>query len=199
MDKKTLPDQAIIQEKYILKNIDSYNISYFNGILHIYSAHFEKSISEFQERSINIKIIRLILIISVLLAVNSNFASEWLQYLGPDKNSKSSEKGLLRIWPEGGPEILWTITVGEGFGGPVVKDGKVYMLYRDDIVGDNLRCFDLSTGKELWNSAIYEWIIIRILYKDEEFYIMDTNFSSFFNNKTWVEIDLCSLFSLFKL
>jgi outer membrane protein assembly factor BamB len=34
-----------------------------------------------------------------------------------------------------------------------VKDGKVYLLDRDDKVGDNLRCFDLSTGKELWNFA----------------------------------------------
>jgi len=99
------------------------------------------------------KIVRLVIIISVLLAANSNFASDWPQYLGPDKNSKSSEKGLLRSWPEKGPEILWTVPVGEGFGGPVVKDGKVYMLDREDKVGDNLRCFDLSTGKELWNYA----------------------------------------------
>jgi outer membrane protein assembly factor BamB len=41
--------------------------------------------------------------------------------------------------------------VGIGFGGPVIKNGKVYLLDRDDKVGDNLRCFDLSTGKELWN------------------------------------------------
>jgi outer membrane protein assembly factor BamB len=35
----------------------------------------------------------------------------------------------------------------------VIKDGKVYLLDRDDKVGDNLRCFDLSNGKELWNVA----------------------------------------------
>jgi outer membrane protein assembly factor BamB len=43
--------------------------------------------------------------------------------------------------------------VGIGYGGPVVKDGKVYLLDRDDQVGDNLRCLDLPTGKELWNFA----------------------------------------------
>ena len=31
--------------------------------------------------------------------------------------------------------------------------GKVYLLDRDDKVGDNLRCFDLPSGKELWNFA----------------------------------------------
>jgi outer membrane protein assembly factor BamB len=57
----------------------------------------------------------------------------------------------LRSWPEKGPEVLWTAAVGRGYGGPVVKDGKVYLLDRDDKVGDNLRCLDLSNGKELWH------------------------------------------------
>lgn len=79
--------------------------------------------------------------------------ADWPQYLGPDRNSISPEKGILRSWSENGPEVLWTVKVGIGYGGPVIKDGKVYLLDRDDKVGDNLRCFDLSTGKELWNFA----------------------------------------------
>ena len=35
----------------------------------------------------------------------------------------------------------------------LIKDGKVYLLDRDDAVGDKLRCFDLSDGKELWHYA----------------------------------------------
>jgi outer membrane protein assembly factor BamB len=89
----------------------------------------------------------------VLLCVTSAFAADWPQYLGPNRNSTSTEKGLLRAWPKDGPEVLWTVAVGRGFGGPVVKDGKVYLLDRDDKVGDNLRCLDLSNGKELWNFA----------------------------------------------
>ncbi len=72
-------------------------------------------------------------------------------FLGPKRNSTSDQKGILRSWPQKGPEVLWTVDVGIGFGGPVIKDGKVYLLDRDDKVGDNLRCFDLSNGKELWN------------------------------------------------
>ena len=34
-----------------------------------------------------------------------------------------------------------------------IKDGKVYLLDRDDKVGDNLRCWNLSDGKQLWNFA----------------------------------------------
>ena len=49
--------------------------------------------------------------------------------------------------------MLWTPSVGLGFGGPAVSDGKVYLLDRDDQVGDKLRVLDLSTGKELWSFA----------------------------------------------
>lgn len=78
-------------------------------------------------------------------------AQDWPQYLGPKRNGTSDQKGILRTWPEKGPDVLWTANVGIGFGGPVVKDGKIYLLDRNDKVGDNLRCFELSTGKELWS------------------------------------------------
>ncbi|MBN1816945.1 MAG: PQQ-binding-like beta-propeller repeat protein [Sedimentisphaerales bacterium] len=98
--------------------------------------------------------IRVTLTTIVLMVVAcSSLAADWPQYLGPARNSISPEKGLLRSWPEKGPEVLWSVAVGKGYGGPVVQDGKVYLLDRDDKVGDNLRCFDLSSGKELWNFA----------------------------------------------
>lgn len=80
-------------------------------------------------------------------------ADDWPQYLGPTRNSVSPQKGILRNWSTNGPEVLWTVAVGRGFGGPVVKDGKVYLLDREDKVADKLRCLDLSTGKELWQFA----------------------------------------------
>ncbi len=92
-------------------------------------------------------------IIITLALTYAALAADWPQYLGPNRNSTSPERGLMRSWPENGPEVLWTVTVGRGYGGPVVKNGKVYLLDRDDKVGDNLRCFDLSNGKELWNFA----------------------------------------------
>jgi len=75
---------------------------------------------------------------------------DWPQFLGPDRNSTSAQTGILRSWPEEGPEVLWTTSVGIGYGGPVIKDGKVYLLDRDDAVGDFMRCLDFSNGEELW-------------------------------------------------
>ncbi|MCP5518758.1 MAG: PQQ-like beta-propeller repeat protein [Verrucomicrobiales bacterium] len=82
-----------------------------------------------------------------------NGLADWPQYLGPERNSTSPEKGIRRSWPEAGPEVLWTVSVGRGFGGPVIKDGRVYLLDRDDEVGDSLRCWDFSNGDELWHFA----------------------------------------------
>ena len=96
---------------------------------------------------VKIKILAIFIILSI---TGNSFASDWPQYLGPDRNSTSPEKGILRSWPEGGPEVLWRAAINRGFGGPVIKDGKVYLLDRDDEVGDTMRCFDLSNGKELW-------------------------------------------------
>ena len=92
-----------------------------------------------------------ILVVVLLVCIANVYAQDWPQYLGPNRNSTSSQKGILHTWPENGPEVLWTVNVGRGYGGPVVQNGKVYLLDRDDEVGDNLRCFDFSSGKELWN------------------------------------------------
>tara|TARA_R110002050_G_scaffold96960_3_gene201669 strand:+ start:1570 stop:2886 length:1317 start_codon:yes stop_codon:yes gene_type:complete len=90
------------------------------------------------------------LALTLMIFVNNVSAQDWPQYLGPDRNSISNQRNILHSWPEQGPEVLWTIDVGIGYGGPVVKDGKVYLLDRNDAVGDIMRCFDLSTGEELW-------------------------------------------------
>jgi outer membrane protein assembly factor BamB len=92
-------------------------------------------------------------LIVFLLAASMAFvqAQDWPQYLGPERNSTSPQKNILREWPESGPEVLWTKEVGLGNGGPIVKDGRIYFLDRNDSIGDNMRCFDLATGEEYWN------------------------------------------------
>jgi len=90
------------------------------------------------------------MIVVFLHIVSNSLAQDWPQYLGPDRNSTSPQKGLLKTWAEGIPQILWSVNVGNGYGGPVVKNGKVYLLDRDDEAGDIMRCFNLQSGEELW-------------------------------------------------
>jgi len=91
--------------------------------------------------------------LAMSLSVVFALAADWPQYYGPERTAVSAEKGLLRSWPKEGPKVLWTAPVGVGYGGPAVSGGKVYLLDRNEKVGDTLRCFDLASGKELWNFA----------------------------------------------
>jgi outer membrane protein assembly factor BamB len=79
--------------------------------------------------------------------------ADWPQYLGPNRNATSPEKGLLRSWPQAGPKVLWTVPLGPGYGGAAAGDGKVYILDRIRGKKDVLRCLDLNTGVEQWSFA----------------------------------------------
>ena len=89
----------------------------------------------------------------VTLSVAGTLAQDWPGYLGPKRNGTAVQKGLLRTWPKEGPKVLWTVPLGVGFGGPAVSGGKVFLLDRDEKVGDTLRVLDFSSGKELWSFA----------------------------------------------
>jgi len=83
-----------------------------------------------------------------LWAVNL-FAGDWSQFCGPGRNNVSTETGLADSWPEGGPKVLWEIEVHDGYSGPAIRGGKVYLIDREDDTS-LLRCLDLESGKELW-------------------------------------------------
>lgn len=89
----------------------------------------------------------------VALSVPAAFAADWPSIYGPNADSTSSQTGLLRVWPDAGPTVLWTVPLGSGFGGPAISNGKVYLLDRNEEVGDTLRVLELSSGKELWTFA----------------------------------------------
>jgi outer membrane protein assembly factor BamB len=76
--------------------------------------------------------------------------ADWPQFMGPNGDGTSAEKGLLRAWPADGPKVLWTVTIGPGYGGAAIRDGKVFVMDRVDRQKDVLRCLDLGSGKEEW-------------------------------------------------
>jgi outer membrane protein assembly factor BamB len=88
----------------------------------------------------------LLLMASALSAAGA----DWPCFLGLHHNDTSSETGLARSWPEAGPRVLWTLPLGEGYGGAAVCDGKVYVLDRVENKRDVLRVHDLQTRREVW-------------------------------------------------
>src|SRR5687768_16218598 len=91
-------------------------------------------------------------------------AGEWPRFLGP-AGTGVVEKGepIARSWPQGGPKELWSIKVGEGYGGASIADGKVYLLDRRDNKQDIFRVLDLKTGQTVWESS-YDTASVKASY-----------------------------------
>ena len=71
------------------------------------------------------------------------------QWRGPDRNGLYPDKGLLKKWPDNGPDLLWHFDgLGRGHASAAVTEDRVYTAGEIDGIG-YLFCFDLS-GKQLW-------------------------------------------------
>lgn len=91
-------------------------------------------------------------------------ADDWPQWLGPDRDGKWKETGVLTKLPK---ELkpLWTAKIGPGYTGPAVAGGKVVLMDRvtATAVGEDggrkpvssegkerVVCLDAEKGTELW-------------------------------------------------
>jgi len=51
----------------------------------------------------------------------------WPQFHGPNRDNLSTEKGLLKKWPKGGPTLLWTAKgLGNGYSSVSIASGMIY-------------------------------------------------------------------------
>jgi outer membrane protein assembly factor BamB len=81
-------------------------------------------------------------------------AGDWPQWRGPNRDDVSTETGLLKEWPEGGPEKVWmSKEIGLGYSGPAVANGRIFILGATD-GKERLFCLDEKTGKKVWESEV---------------------------------------------
>ena len=101
-------------------------------------------------------------IISDSIVIGANFDTvgvideivpgSWPRFRGADIDNISKDPTpLAESWDTAEPPEVWRITLGEGYAGPAVYNGRVYILdYNEKRKADMLRCFSLKSGKELW-------------------------------------------------
>jgi outer membrane protein assembly factor BamB len=78
-------------------------------------------------------------------------ASDWTQFRGPDRNNISKETGLLRKWPAGGPKVLWSVPVTQGYAAAAIVGGRVYHHDYDEAKSEwCVNCRSLADGKLIW-------------------------------------------------
>src|SRR5437773_1365396 len=68
--------------------------------------------------------------LALTLAATAARADDWPQWLGPQRDGVWREAGIVAKFPEGGPKVRWKTPIGEGYSGPAVANGKVYVTDR---------------------------------------------------------------------
>lgn len=89
----------------------------------------------------------------LIVALTAAFAGgdQWAQFHGPQRDNKSTEKDLLKKWPEDGPKMLWAKRgVGKGFASVSISGGKIYTA--GDIDGHTVITALSLDGKILWQA-----------------------------------------------
>ena len=82
--------------------------------------------------------------------VPATLPGAWPRFRGPQGDGLATD-AVARAWPPGGPAVLWSADLGEGYAGPAVLNGRVYILdYDQTNQADALRCLSLADGREIW-------------------------------------------------
>ncbi len=101
------------------------------------------------------KTLKPILLLACCLTVGVTPAEEaafWPQFHGPNRDNMSTETGLPKEWPEGGPKLLWTARgIGFGFSTVAIARGMIYTSGNIDNK-TVVSALDMN-GKLLWQVA----------------------------------------------
>ena len=77
-------------------------------------------------------------------------ASDWNDFLGPQRNGKSQEKiDIAFHGGKAGPPIVWHQRIGTSYGAPTVANGRLFIFARHGDMA-RLTCMESDTGTELW-------------------------------------------------
>ena len=113
------------------------------------------------------KVLLLTLALGLALAAGmrvlaADAAGDWPQWRGPNRDAVSTEKNLLKEWPEKGPPLVWnsaqvndgkTGSLGATWSSVVVAGGRLFTMGCKDR-NCFVSCLDEATGKLLWETRI---------------------------------------------
>jgi outer membrane protein assembly factor BamB len=92
-------------------------------------------------------------VLSLSTVVTTRAVDDWPQWRGANRDGVSSEKGLLKDWPAGGPPRLWTASgAGDGYSSFAVVNGHLYTLGARGGT-EYVMAFDTGTGRKVWEAA----------------------------------------------
>ncbi len=101
----------------------------------------------------------------ILMLTSSLVADDWNQWQGLNRDGIWNESGTLTKFPTGGPQVLWRAPIANGYAGPAVANGKVFVAdyvvnagddtpnpgKKSELTGtERIQCLDAKTGKQIW-------------------------------------------------
>ncbi len=90
----------------------------------------------------------------LLLLCTTAFSADWPTWLGPNRDGKSPETGLLKSWPDGGPKVAWKATgLGEGYSSVAVVGNRIYTQGQEEN-GQFVLALHAANGKQVWKTTI---------------------------------------------
>lgn len=92
--------------------------------------------------------------LGAVLTTCSAIAGDWPQWRGPNRDDISTETGLLKAWPVGGPPLAWKARgLGVGYSSVAVAGGKIFTMGDSPDAG-TVRALDSKDGSVFWTTPI---------------------------------------------
>ncbi len=98
----------------------------------------------------NFKSVKIVPIALALFFALNVSATDWPQFLGPNRDGTISDETFVRAWLKNGIREQWRIPVGAGYSGLVVQSNRIFKMERKG-KDEWIVAMQASDGKRLWN------------------------------------------------
>ena len=97
-------------------------------------------------------------VLAIATTASTVNAGDWPAWRGPNRDEISTETGLLKSWPEGGPAKIWTSNLaGLGYSGLAVSEGVIYTMGAEE-PSEYVIAIDDKDGTQLWKTEIGDFL-----------------------------------------
>ena len=97
---------------------------------------------------------KIVAVASIFLFAHTNaYADDWAQWRGKDRSGTWTESGVVETLTSENLKFSWRQPIGNGYSGPTVADGKVYVSSKTSKPEqvETIHCFDAQSGKPVWD------------------------------------------------
>jgi outer membrane protein assembly factor BamB len=95
-----------------------------------------------------------LLVAFTFTSVLIGFAADWPQFRGPNRDGISTETGLLKDWPSGGPRLVWKSKgLGNGYSTVSVVGNRIYTA-GDTGEASMVHALNTADGKQVWSAKL---------------------------------------------